>query len=245
MAFSLGHGKKLDTAPGIIGFGPDELPPIDAGIIDFNTWFPPPTLPPTLPPQDSTFDSLTSTECGHPPLELEIGSGKGTFLVQQSQLQPDTNFIGIEYAREFYRFAADRVRRHNLPNVRMVNLDAGAFLRSYVADDSLFRVHLYFPDPWPKKRHHKRRFVQTDNLHLVHRKLIDSPDSEMRIATDHADYFAWMQDIFATVPELFEVVPFERPASAGDGELVGTNFERKYRREGRPFHAVTLRYRPQ
>jgi tRNA G46 methylase TrmB len=75
----------------------------------------------------------------------------------------------------------------------------------------------------------------------LHRVL--EPSGLLRIATDHADYFAWMREHLAPAASLYEELPFESPASAGEGELVGTNFERKYRREGRPFHAMILRKR--
>ena len=103
---------------------------------------------------------------------------------------------------------------------------------------SLRRVHIYFPDPWPKARHHKRRTVQAPFLRHLHRVL--RAGGEVRLATDHDDYFQWMQDHAAQVADLFERQPFERPGSAEAGELVGTNFERKYRREGRAFYAMTL-----
>ena len=102
-------------------------------------------------------------------------------------------------------------------------------------------MHIYFPDPWPKARHNKRRLVQVPFLRQAHRVL--EPHGLLRIATDHSDYFAWMVDHANQVAELFDSLPFESPESAGEGELVGTNFERKYRREGRPFHGMILRKR--
>ncbi len=196
-------------------------------------------------------------------MDLEIGSGKGTFLMQQAVLEPGVDFLGIEWAKAFWRHAADRARRHEMANVRLLWADATVFVRNYVADASLRRVHIYFPDPWPKKRHHKRRSVQAPFLRELHRTLrspgntaeVTRPDGkneggaeggaeggvgEIRLATDHADYFSWMQDHADQLTDLFDRRAFAPPASAGEGELVGTNFERKYRREGRPFYAMTL-----
>lgn len=188
-------------------------------------------------------------------LEVEIGSGKGTFLVQEAARRPETNFLGIEWAGEFYRYAADRVGRHGLTNVRMLCADAASFLRWRLPSETVRVVHLYFPDPWPKARHHKKRTVRDDVLESIHRVL--SPGGELRVVTDHDGYWSWMEahwerwtspDAWALLgrsdrAELgpFERVTFERVGSAGDEELVGTNFERKYRREGRPFHAAVLR----
>jgi tRNA (guanine-N7-)-methyltransferase len=171
-------------------------------------------------------------------MDLEIGSGKGTFLVQQSALEPDTDFLGIEWAKAYWRHAADRLRRRGCENVRILWADATVFVKFYVGDAVLRRVHIYFPDPWPKKRHHKRRSVQAPFLRELHRVL--QPDGEVRLATDHAEYFQWMEEHAAHVADLFDRQPFEKPGSEGEGELVGSNFERKYRREGRPFHAMRL-----
>ena len=172
------------------------------------------------------------------PIELEIGSGKGTFLVQQAQRTPEVNYLGIEWAREYWRYAADRIRRHQLTAVRMLHADAAEFVHWHCPDALFRQVHVYFPDPWPKKRHHKRRFVQESNLRRLHRVI--EPGGFVRIVTDHDAYFAWIEQHVEAVGDLFDRLPFERPISAAEGEIVGTNFERKYRREGRPFHGLTL-----
>jgi tRNA (guanine-N7-)-methyltransferase len=203
------------------------------------------------------------------PFELEIGSGKGTFLAQQAQLQPDVNFLGIEWAKEYAVYAADRVRRHRergrLENVRVLHADATEFLRWRCPTGVCRVVHLYFSDPWPKTKHHKNRVVQHRFLLEVWRVLV--PGGELRVVTDHAELWAWDEahfDVWTAaaraggampadvhglrdklgVPEAaFDRAGFDRPASASAGELVGTNFERKFRREGRAFHAAVLRKR--
>lgn len=259
MSFGLGRGRALDDAGVGVRAGPGgELPPLPddlgpegrAGQVDIRAWFPHPQRP----------------------LEIEIGSGKGTFLVQQGALRPETNYLGIEYAREFYLYAADRVRRRveaagELTNVRLLHADAFEFLRWRVPDACARVIHLYFADPWPKTRHHKRRMVRDEFLRQCRRVL--EPGGELRIVTDHAGYWAWMEEHFARwcvpsgpsplrgdgsghdqgsprggdVPGGFERLPFDRAESAGQDEVVGTNFERKYRREGRPFYGAILRRR--
>lgn len=223
MGFSISHGKTMDV--GRIGLLQEQLPPLPTQPgaprpwLDLKGWFGP---------------------LGHErPLELEIGSGKGTFLLNQAKLTPEVNYIGIEWARQYWLYAADRCRRHGLENVRVVRAEAGAFVRSYVPEKCLRQVHVYFPDPWPKKRHNKRRLIQADFLKELWRVLEDG--GMVRLATDHSDYFEWMVTEAAQVADWFERLPFESPQSAGQGELVGTNFERKYRREGRPFHAMVLK----
>ena len=215
MSFGLSRGREQEFD----GFGLDreDLPPIEAGPWD-----------PRL-----LFD--------HPerPFELEIGSGKGTFLVQQAVLQPETNFLGIEWAGEFFRYAADRIRRREMVNVRMLHEDAAEVVVHRLPSACCRVVHLYFSDPWPKSRHHKRRVLQDATLEAFHRIL--ARDGELRLVTDHEDLWSWYEEHAERHRGFFDREDFERPASAGEGEVVGTNFERKFRREGRPFHAMTLR----
>ena len=214
MSFGLSRGKELNTEGW--GFNTRELPAPEAGLIDPRTWFEDPSRS----------------------FELEIGSGKGTFLVQQCVLQPSTNFLGIEWAGEFYRYAADRLRRNDLRNVRMLHGDATEFIRFWCPDSIADVVHLYFSDPWPKKRHHKRRVVQDASLKQIHRIL--RPGGELRIVTDHEDLWSWYEEHVERNQAIFTRQDFKPPESAGSSEMVGTNFERKFAREGRPFHGMTL-----
>ncbi len=242
MSFGLGRGKPLDDAPGLVGVSQQELPPLPdeiaadplAGRIDPRNWFP------------------TRRDNPSRPFEIEIGSGKGTFLLEQATAQPGTDFLGIEWAREFYLYTADRVRRRQLPNVRVLHTDATEFLRWRVPDGIVDVVHLYFSDPWPKPRHHKKRVVQDRFLADVRRVL--KPGGELRVVTDHAELWAWDQahfdrwiDTDSTTPgydgpkPAFTRHDFTAPEAAGPDELVGSNFERKFREEGRAFHACVLR----
>lgn len=214
MSFGLSRGKKLITEG--IGIQMAELPSFDDGKIDPREWFDEPDEP----------------------FEIEIGSGKGTFLVQQAELKPETNYLGIEWSAEFYRYAADRIRRNQIKTVRILHGDATEFLRYWCPENLAQVIHLYFSDPWPKKRHHKRRVLQDSTLNMFHHLLTEN--GELRLVTDHDDLWQWYEDISSRHEHLFKREPFQPPESAGEGELIGTNFERKYQREGRPFHAMTL-----
>lgn len=175
------------------------------------------------------------------PVHIEIGSGRGTFLVAQARLQPDVSFLGIEKALKFYRHAVDRVGRWDLRNVRLLRTDAALLLRESVPAEAVDCFHIYFPDPWPKKRHHKRRFVQSSNLEVMIRCL--KPLGQIRIATDHADYFEQIQSVTSAYAGKLEEIEFERPASAREGERTGTNYERKYVEDRRPIYTAAFRKR--
>lgn len=268
MSFGLGNGKPIDPAPGVVGVSKGEgceLPPLPdeavtnpaAGRLDPRDWFADPARP----------------------LEMEIGSGKGTFLVQQAELQPEVNFLGMEWTHEFYAYAADRVRRRReadggLSNVRLLCSDATEFMHWRCPERFCRVLHLYFSDPWPKSKHHKKRVVQHAFMADVWRVLTDGsadslndgsdtqPVGELRVVTDHDDLWAWDRVRFdhwvtpaawkdlgieapaGTTNGPYSEVSFDRPESAGEGEVVGTNFERKFRREGRSFHATVLRKNP-
>ena len=169
------------------------------------------------------------------PVEMEIGMGKGTFLTEQAKARPDTNFFGVEWANWFWRYASDRLRRNGCTNARTVRAEASFFLTEFVPEESLSVLHIYFPDPWPKARHHKRRLIQPKFFPVMTRVL--APGARVQIVTDHKGYFD--ENIEPTIRGSgLTVVDYSRPGSAGAGEFVGTNFERKYAREGRPFYAI-------
>lgn len=245
VSFGLSRGRDLD--PTGIEVPAEAIPPLPddilsdprRGWVDPRAWFADPARP----------------------IELEIGSGKGTFLLGAAGGAPGVNHIGVEYAREFFLYAADRVRRSGLANVRMLCADAGEFVRWRLPTGCVSVVHLYFPDPWPKAKHHRRRMISDRFLGDCARVL--RPGGELRVVTDHAGYWAWMEDHFARwstlfgdqspgpedAARVFVREPFSPPATARDGELVGTNFERKYRQSpgsgggGTEFFAAVLRLR--
>ncbi len=173
------------------------------------------------------------------PLHIEIGAGKGTFLLSQAKAQPGDNFLGIEWARRYYRYAVDRIGRWGLTNVRIIRADAAAFLADSVPDDCVDCFHIYFPDPWPKKRHNKRRLICPANVEHLIRCLKSA--GQLRIATDHADYFEQIRTVLAARENELKEIDFIRPAGAETGEWAGTNFERKYAKDQRPIYTIAAR----
>ena len=214
MSFGISRGKTLDV--GDVGINQHTLPSPEEGRIDPRHWF---------------------VEFGYP-LHIEIGSGKGTFLIQEGTIHQETNYLGFEWAQEFYRYAADRIRRHHATNIKIMNGDATEFLKHWCVSSVADVIHLYFSDPWPKKRHHKRRVIQDATLTEFHRVLKDG--GLVHVVTDHESLWEWDLEHFERNNHLFEMQPFTPVASADEHELVGSNFERKYKKEGRPFYATTL-----
>lgn len=174
------------------------------------------------------------------PVELEIGTGKGTFLLARAAARPELNFVGVEWAGSYCQYAASRFRRAGLANVRMLHADATHFVRNCLPDASIWRVHIYFPDPWPKRRHHRRRSIQPAFLAELRRIL--QPGGQVVIVTDHLDYYLHIRRVLAGA-EGFLPIGFPQMTDQQD-ELVGTNFERKYIAQGRAFfNAALMKYR--
>ncbi|MBC8473039.1 MAG: tRNA (guanosine(46)-N7)-methyltransferase TrmB [Planctomycetes bacterium] len=173
------------------------------------------------------------------PVHIEIGSGKGTFLINQARARPGDNFLGIEWARKYYRYAIDRIGRWGLTNVRIIRTDAAVFLADFITDSSVECFHIYFPDPWPKKRHHKRRFISPANLEHLIRCL--KTGGQLKIATDHEDYFQVIQELITDQDKGLEEIQFLPTAGADKGEWVGTNFERKYLKDQRSIYTIAVK----
>ena len=173
------------------------------------------------------------------PVHIEIGTGKGTFLLNQAGAQPGDNFLGIEWARKYYRYAVDRIGRWGLTNVRIIRTDAATFLTDFVPGDSVECFHIYFPDPWPKKRHHKRRFICPANLEHLIRCL--RTGGQLKIATDHAEYFEQIKKVLTARNEKLQEIDFLPTAGAEASEWVGTNFERKYLKDQKPIYTLAVK----
>lgn len=178
---------------------------------------------------------------GNPqPVELEIGTGKAGFLLRRAQARPDRNFLGIEWANKFYRFAVDRMQRWKVPNVRIARTDASHFIRMVCPRASLTALHVYHPDPWPKKRHHKRRLFQPPFVEAAVQCLTHG--GHWAVQTDHAEYFEIIRALLLEHPELYDT-PFDDPEFGVEAARVATNFEIKYLKEGRRMYRLAVKRR--
>jgi len=173
-----------------------------------------------------------SLEFGGPgPVEVEIGIGKGRFLLTAATARPDVRMLGVEWANHYLRIAESRAEKRGLENVRFLRVDALKLLETGIPSDSVDCYYVFYPDPWPKKKHHKRRFFQPSTLDQVARTLV--PGGCLHAATDHEKYWATIEplmdgrDEFERMPE-FGGEDFPLPP----GEPL-TNYETKYLVEGR------------
>jgi len=163
------------------------------------------------------------------PVVLEIGFGNGETLVQQAIEHPEWNFLGIEVHEPGIGHCLLHARDAGLSNLKLINHDAIEILRDQVPENSLHRINVYFPDPWPKKRHHKRRMFQPDFLKLVHSRL--AGDGSLHIATDWANYAEHIDEVTRN-SGLFDCA--ERREHDGDRPLdrPRTKFEQRGLRKG-------------
>lgn len=163
------------------------------------------------------------------PLVVEIGCGNGDALVWMAANEPDKNFIGIEVHEPGVGRLLRGLARDGLGNVRVAMRDAVEVLRTQAPDASIDELRIYFPDPWPKKRHHKRRLIQPEFASEMIRAL--KPGGVLHLATDWAPYADWMREVLAEQPALSDI---SQPGFARPGWRPQTHFERRGERKGHP-----------
>lgn len=159
--------------------------------------------------------------------EVELGCGKGRYLLEQAAGHPERRYLGVEVAAKYYRLVRSRVRRRQLANVLLIRADAVYLLAAALPLEFADAVHVYFPDPWPKARHQKRRLFDAETVDLVLRLLV--PGGRLCFASDHLEYAQEVRALLAAQPDL-ELA--ELPGVWPEGPR--TNYEAKYLREGRP-----------
>jgi tRNA (guanine-N7-)-methyltransferase len=165
------------------------------------------------------------------PVEVEIGIGKGRFLLAAAQARPDVDHLGVEWANEFLRIAEERAVKRGLENVRFIRVDARELVARAFPPASVRALYVFYPDPWPKKRHHKRRFFQPATLDAAARFL--EPDARLHVATDHEEYWSVIEPLVDAHPAFERLPDFGGEGFPGDPSQPLTNFEAKYEIEGR------------
>jgi tRNA (guanine-N7-)-methyltransferase len=160
------------------------------------------------------------------PLELELGMGDGSFLLQWARSHPERNFLGVERLLGRLRKVDRKGRRAGLANLRLIRLEAAYFLEYLMPQASVQALHLYFPDPWPKRKHWRHRLVQAHFAEVVAQAL--ALGGVIYLRTDSAEYFAQMQSVFGANAQFR---PVQTPAELTQ---ILTDFERDFLARGLP-----------
>ena len=171
------------------------------------------------------------------PLVVEIGFGRGEFLLDLSEREPAQPFLGIEYSRKRVLKLARKLARTESTNVRLVSEPAQEVVADTLLDASVACFWINFPDPWPKKRHWRRRLVQPEFVALLTRRLM--PGGRIEIATDHEGYAEWIDEVLRDAPGLTNLhAPRPWLGEPPPGRKA-TSYELEWRALGRSFHFFT------
>ncbi len=171
--------------------------------------------------------------CTDGPIEVDIGSGKGRFLLARAESHPDTRYLGIErQASRVYR-VAKKAHRRDIDNIKLTLNEASLAVNVLLEDESVTTFYVFFPDPWPKRRHHRRRLITPEFLDLLHSKLI--PNGSIHFATDHQDYADVVVKLFREDSRYEEIPPFQ------PSEDERTDFELVFRNLAKPISRISIR----
>jgi tRNA (guanine-N7-)-methyltransferase len=200
-----------------------------------------PRLRLTLPSTGSSFDPFTLFRPRPREIWLEIGFGGGEHLATQAERHPEIGFLGSEVFVNGIAALLDQVDKRGLANLRIFDDDARLLLPA-LPQASLNRVFLLFPDPWPKKRHEKRRFIGPANLAHLARVLVDG--GELRVASDDAGYIRWVLEQTAGHPAFRWQARCPHDWRSPPADWVDTRYQEKARAAGRPATFLSFERRP-
>jgi tRNA (guanine-N7-)-methyltransferase len=161
------------------------------------------------------------------PLEVELGCGDASFIAEYARRNAGANFIGVERLLGRIQKLHRKGQRLGLTNLRGVRIESAYFLQWLLPAASVTALHIYFPDPWPKKRHHKNRLINEGFPALA--KTVLQAGGEVYLRTDDADYFQQMNEVFDAAKSLYERI--ETPGTLAE---VTTDFERDFNAQGIP-----------
>lgn len=160
------------------------------------------------------------------PVEVELGSGDGSFMAQWAQQHPTINFLGVERLLGRLKKLDRRGQRAGLKNLRLIRLEASYLLQYLIPANSISALHIYFPDPWPKRKHRDRRLINEAFTRQAEQALV--PGGIVWLRTDNVDYFEQMVASFQTNPHF---IPIPTPE---DLAATTTDFERHFNAQGIP-----------
>lgn len=182
-----------------------------------------------IEPENNTLFNFKAMFGRKAPVVLEIGFGDGEALVYAAKVMPERNFLGAEVYSPGLGHCLLRAEQEQLDNLRVCNQDAMVLLNEYIADNSLDEIRLFFPDPWPKKKHHKRRIVRPDFINLICHKLVLG--GRIHFASDWAPYVQWALDAFEASAGLENISGKGQYTPRPDSRII-TKFERRGHRLG-------------
>jgi tRNA (guanine-N7-)-methyltransferase len=174
----------------------------------------------------------------HAPLEIEIGSGRGRFLLHRAAAHPDRNFLGIDHRWRFLREGVERAQRRGLVNLLFFKAEALEVVPHLVPEASIEVFHIYFPDPWHKRKHHKRRLLTPAFFRLLHERL--RPGGRLELATDNFGYLIAFKQALVEAGDTLWTGATERKNERIIDPGVQTHFEAKYARAGRDLYYLEL-----
>jgi tRNA (guanine-N7-)-methyltransferase len=188
--------------------------------------------------EEEAFDWNQLFSNSHP-VEIEIGCGRGMFIIKSALENPEINFLGIEKSARFFRMLKEHVVKSGAKNIRVIRGEAGYLMKKFVPANSVKAVHVYFPDPWPKKRHRKRRLVNGSFFESVTRIL--ASDGRLFFATDFQDYFDEIVTIAPSCRGLTKELYEELSPQDADPDTAATAYERKYLIQGRVIYRAVYK----
>lgn len=197
-----------------------------------------PTSPCEFMPEDF-FRKYTKEEIfgNDQPLEIDMGCGDGSFLLDMAEHYPERNFLGIERLLGRIRGVCKNIQERGLTNVKVLRLESQYTLEYLLEPSSVSRLHLLCPDPWPKARHHKNRLVQQEFLTILQKSL--TPDGEFLFKTDHPGYFEWVCEEMETYGK-FNQLPWPNKGEEEAFYYPKTDFQRHWEKQGKEM--FQLRY---
>lgn len=166
------------------------------------------------------------------PLQVDIGSGEGAFVLAMAARHPEHNFLAIERLLGRVRKTLHEANLRSLHNLRVLRAESAYSVRYLLPKGIVQTFHVAFPDPWPKRRHWQRRLINTEFLQACHAALAEG--GELRLKTDHQGYFEHMRSVIAQSPQ-FKAVEWP-----DDPDYPRTNFERKFEKRGLPIYRARL-----
>lgn len=194
----------------------------------------------TVPPAGTESHVLKVSDITKPfefdlsrPLEIEVGCGKGQFLTRRAVENPDCDFLGIERMLERVRLFDGKCRRGKIGNAKVLRLEALYTFHYLLPAHHARKVYVFFPDPWPKKKHHSHRLFGPLFLNALWKRL--EIGGRLEFATDHREYFETVKECFAGDSRFEEVPPMDRPKE------VWTEFETMFREQGLPIYSAAWR----